>query len=228
MEQELSDPAMIKQAKRAFPQEVEPLYWILEDAIYDNNISRAQSIYNMFLYMARYSDVLVGLRKIQRDRLKQIAFELYGDKVTKQRESILIKQAVVPKKLPFKKEIKLQNYLLNNPSILEDALGDRIIDIDSEVETDFEYRCDLVAKNEVKFYPIELKIHQADHQVVSQIEKYCWFFYRKLRYDRYRDIQGVVCGAGFDEWSINELRRSGFWIFDIYPTKEGVRLVRIE
>ena len=202
---------------------------MLEDAIYDNNISRAKGVYDMFLYMTRYSVVLTELRSVRLARLKQIAFELYGGKTTKHREPILIKQAVVPKKLPFKKEIELQIYLLNNPSVLEDALGDRVLYIDNEVETEFEYRCDLVAKNDVKFYPIELKIYQADHQVVSQIEKYCWFFYRKLRYDRYRDIQGVVIGNGYCDWSINELRRAGIWIFDIHPAPNGhITLHRIQ
>jgi len=172
-------------------------------------------------------NVLTVLKTAHRSRLKQIAFELYGDETIKHGKPIVIKQEVIPKKLPFKKERDIQNYLLNNHSILQNALKDKIIDIDSEVETDFEYRCDLVAKNEVRFYPIELKIYQADHQVVSQIKKYCWFFYRKLRYDRYRDIQGVVCANGFDSWSINELRREGIWTFLIVHSKNGIILDRV-
>ena len=231
MNQELSDEKMIWQAKKTFPGEVEPLYWILEDAIDSNEISKAKGIYDMFLYMAKYQqDVLAkGLKKTQLGRLKQIAFELYDNKIIRNQEPVIIKQAIAPKKLPFEKELDLEKYLLENTCVLEDALQDKIFKIDSQVETNFEYRCDLVAENSVKFYPIELKIYQANHQVVSQIRKYCWFFYRELRYARYRDIQGVIIANGFDSWSINELRRDGIWAFQINASKgNNITLHRVQ
>ena len=79
------------------------------------------------------------------------------------------------------------------------------------------------------FYPIELKIAQGNHAVVSQCSKYCYYFYRQLRYDRFKKIQGIVIGNGYDAWSINELRREGHWIFTIVPDGDkNIKLKRVE
>ena len=86
-----------------------------------------------------------------------------------------------------------------------------------------------MAESDKFFYPIELKIATATHAVVSQIQKYCFYFYRQLRYGMYREIKGVVIANGFCDRSINELRRYGIQIFTIRPDGEkSITLMHID
>jgi len=213
----LNDPRKIRVAKNTHLCEVEVLYWVMEDALYEGKTSLAKSMLDMFLYLGKYRKDLIaeGLKQPYRDRLKQLCHELHSDNGYKKTCSVEMKHPLKPKKLPIKKEKDLQKYLVDHTDMLSDALGDEITMTDTEVVTDFEYACDIVAKSKNKFYPIELKIAQADHKAVSQILKYCYYFYRSLRYDRFKDIQGVVIANGMDAWSINELRRENIWVYDI-------------
>lgn len=214
MDKDLTDPRSIQQAKKIHYLEIEPLYWALEDAIYDNKIERAKSIYEIFLYIVSYNKkVLNALKTPFIDRLRSIAFELYGDgdNLIKRRD-ILIRHQVSPVSIPFSSEKELNDYLCKNVCILSQALNDDVELYGTEVLVENNYRCDIIVRGK-KVYIIELKITQGTHQVVSQINKYCYYFYRKLRYDRYREVQGVIISNGLDAWSINEIRKDGHLCF---------------
>ncbi len=224
----LEDPAMIFQSKKMFSSEMEPLYWRIEDCLSNGDVNTAQGLFSILLYVAKYNKKLMleGLRPAYLDRLKEISFELYGDHVPSKRMPVTIKKFVSPVKIPFQNESELQHYLLDHPDVLSDALGDDIQIRGSEVKVDHEYRCDIVAEGKM-FYPIELKIGQTNHASVSQCNKYCFYFYRKLRYGHYKQIQGVIIGNGFDDWSINELRREGIWCFRVVANKNDIGLEKI-
>ena len=212
---------MIEQSLNTNIKELEPIYWIIEDALYKNDIPKAKSMLTVLLYIAKYNPRLVmqGLQVPYKQRLKQLSQEILNGHFLQKMESIEIKPAIEPRKIPFKLEKELKDYLVEHPeklNILEENI--RITGV--EVDTDFEYKCDIVAESFTKFFPIELKIGQGNHAVVSQCSKYCYYFYRKLRYDRFKQIQGVVIANGFDSWSINELRRNGILIFDIISENE--------
>lgn len=232
MVKELNDKRMIAQAEKMSQVEVEPLYWIVEDAITDGRLDRATASYETFLYLGAYrKDMLQkGLKPAQLRRLQEIAYELHGNtKATIRDSEIEIRPGIAPKKIPFEKERELQNYLSGNPHVLSEALEDRITIKGIEVLTDFDYRCDITAQSETKFYPIELKIGMGNHQVVSQINKYCHYFYRKLRYGYYKELQGVVICNGLDQWSINEIRKDGHWCFTIVPKDDNqISLLRVQ
>jgi len=224
------NPHFIEQALNTHVQELEPMYWIIEDSLRDGKKGRAEGMLNMILYVAKYKPDMVskGLQEPYRERLKALVHELRGGKSIKKCEAITLKPPVSSKKIPFKLESELQNYLSEHPEILSAALEDSIKIMGIEVETEGDYRCDIVAESSSMFYPIELKIAQGNHAVVSQCSKYCYYFYRKLRYSRFRKVQGVVIASGFDTWSVNELRREGHWIYNIIPTsKTDITLERI-
>jgi hypothetical protein len=225
----LDDSDVIEDISQLDPGSFEPLYWALEDSIYKSELPLARMIYRDFLYLAKHRKQVLtnALQSAYITRLQEIAFELYDEKSFKARKPIAIKQASYCKKLPFDKESDLRDYLAVNSDVLSDALEEDVRVVDTEVRTDCDYRCDILASSERVYYPIELKLGQANHAVVSQITKYCYFFYRKFRYGWHKPIQGVVVAAGFDAWSINELRREGIWIFDIFPNRDGVKLIRI-
>jgi RecB family endonuclease NucS len=223
------DDIKIESSRSACVQEMEPLFWKLEDSLYDGDKEHAEVLFEMFLYMAKYNPgVFLSLRKKYRDRLKQITYELYDDTVPTRLKTITMQCGIGSKNIPFKQEKDLRKFLASHISVVRAAIARDIELVGQEVDTDFEFKCDLVVATKDLFFPIELKIVQASHKVVSQIDKYCFYFYRQLRYNFYKDIQGVVVANGYDDWSINQLRRAGHWIYDIEPDDtQVVRLRRI-
>ena len=230
MDIDLNNPEKIDLTMRTQEGEVETLYWKLEDFLYKGQIDDAKTFFEMFVYMAKHRKSLLAktLKPIHLNRLKEISQEIDGGSITKKYESIKIKMATSARSLPFKSEKELNEHLCDNAEVLSRALGDKIIRTRSEVQTDCEYRCDIVAESKNKFYPIELKMRQATHAVVSQIHKYCFYFYRQLRYGMYKDIQGVTISNGFDDWSINELRKTGIRIFEMVPESKSISLREIQ
>jgi len=66
--------------------------------------------------------------------------------------------------------------------------------------------CDMVLQNnERTLFPIEFKLNQANHSVVSQIDKYCIHFKLDLVYKLYDRVQGVVIASSFSKYAINAL-----------------------
>lgn len=211
-------------------KEVEVLYWILEDALHDGKRNRALCIFELLLYIAKYKNGLLrgGLNQTYRNRLKEIAHELHGNGPKKQIDAVTMKREIQQREIPFKSESKLQDYLIEKKSVLSEALGEQVKIMGKEIEVGDDYRCDIVAESEQTLFPIELKIAQGNHSVVSQCSKYCYYFYRKLRYSHFKKVQGIVIASGFDSWSVNAIRQEGHWIFTIIPTDDSnIRLERI-
>jgi hypothetical protein len=227
MDYYLNNSKRIECILKEHPSVFEPLYWAMEDALYNNNIDRAKNIYVDFLYLAKYrkQDLMKLLRPAYVDRLKSLAFELFEGTSLKARKSIELKSCRQSRSIPFTKEAQIRDYLTANDEILSDAFGEHISVMDTEVLTYDGYKCDILAASNRCYYPIELKIRQANHAVVSQIQKYCFYFYRRFRYGFYKPIQGVVCANGFDVWSINELRREGMRCFTMIGDGESIKLV---
>lgn len=229
----LNDQGMIAQTLETHECEVEVMYWVLEDALHSGNKNRATTALNLLLYIGKYKPELIqsGLKKIQRIRLKEIIHEIHENVVAQKREAITMKMPISSRSIPFRREKDLQKHLSENKNILEEAFDDRlrIVGLEIETDNDTDYRCDIVAESEKKFYPIELKIAQSTHAVVSQCSKYCYYFYRKLRYNHFKEVQGVVITNGTDAWSVNELRRVGHWIYLIIPISDtDITLERIQ
>lgn len=226
----LNDPHLIEQTMKTFKSEVEVMYWIIEDALHQGKQDRAHGMLELMLYLGKYKPELIqtGLKPIQRVRLKEITRAIHENVIIQRHEAITMKHPIQSRKIPFKLEKDLQKHLSEHKDILENALGERLRIVGLEVETDDDYRCDVVAESSQKFYPIELKIAQSTHAVVSQCSKYCYYFYRKLRYNHFKEVQGIVVSSGFDAWSINELRRAGHWIYIINPISDtDITLERI-
>ncbi len=215
----LNDPYIVERTMKTLKCEIEPMYWIVEDALHRGNRGKANAMLELLMYVGKYKPELIqnSLQPVQRSRLKEIVHEMYENVIIQKHEAITMKHSIQSSKIPFKLEKDLQNHLSEHKDILEDALGERLRIIGLEVETEDEYRCDIVAESAQKLYPIELKIDQSTHAVVSQCSKYCYYFYRKLRYNHFKNIQGIVLTNGADTWSINALRKAGHWIYIIRP-----------
>lgn len=225
----LDNPQIIEQTIKSHPSELEPLYWIMEDSIHSGNKSRAKACYMLLAYHAKYTPSLMAttLKPAYRARLKEVTREILTGTTTRQYQSIEVKYAIQKKQIDFKSESELRDYLAEQMELLSVALGETVKLHGVEVETEFG-KCDLVVEGPNTFFPIELKTEQSNHKVVSQITKYVHHFYRMLRYNWYKPVQGVVIAPGFDSWSINELRKQGTWIFDVSSTNDQrCRLTRI-
>lgn len=218
------DLHMIEQTMSTHITEVEALYWLLEDAVYKDKSSKMQSILEILLYIVKYKPELIrdGLQAPHRERLKILSLEILGNTSIREKEAVSIKPSINPKKIPFKLESELKEYLVKHKDKLSKALNDqiRIVGVEVEADAEGEYRCDIVAESTSTFYPIELKINQSTHAVVSQCSKYCYYFYRKLRYNHFKKVQGIVITNGADAWSVNELRREGHWVYIITPISD--------
>jgi len=229
---ELNDSQMISQAMSTSVKEVETIYWVVETALDQGNISKAKALFPHLIYLGKYNPKVLkeGLQKPHLDRLQEITHELYGLGSIKKTPSITMRKEIISQKIPFKVEKELSDYLLKNEQLLSKAFGETVTITGREVELRNDYRCDIVAESDTVLYPIELKIAQSTHAVVSQCSKYCYYFYHKLRYDRFKHVQGVVISPGFDEWSVNALRKEGHWIFTITPTdsKHDISLEKID
>lgn len=218
----IDDPDLIEEVLSYHPEEIEPIYWVLEDSCYKGDIKLAKSVYRALACVAKHNKPLLrdNLKPVQMTRLKEITFELFGNKTYKERQPITIKHESSPRVIPFEKESELRDYLFQNPKILSDAYGDELEYLETEVKTDFGYRCDIVARSKKYCYPTEIKIGQANHGIVSQIDKYCHYFYRRFRYDMHRLIQGVTIANGYDPYSINELRKNNILCFEVYSSNK--------
>lgn len=224
------NPENIEYIKNIHILELEPLYWALEDCYHDGELKRATSVFQMLCCIAKNKKELLinSLNRKKIERIKQLGSELYDSKSYSEQTAIEMKFATLPVEIPFQKESQLRDYLYQNCSIL------KIIDKDinrvfREYKLDYNFSCDLIAESNSTCYPIELKIKQSTHSVVSQIEKYCYFMYRRLRYDHYKNVQGIVISNGFDAWSINELRRKNIWIYDVgcgEDNKVGIKKIK--
>lgn len=209
-------------------QELEPLYWLIEDNLEKNNISLCKQIYQTFVDLAkvRKSFLVNNLHSDYLKRLKELAFELYDNVSIKKCSSIEFQSNIEPVELSLKKESELRDYLANNTNLFSELNEPRIRLKDVEVPTKFGFSCDLLLESDNFYYPVEIKIKKATHQVVSQIDKYCYYFYRKYRYNFHKTIQGVVVSNGFCNWSINELRKNNIICYNVSECN-GIILYKI-
>jgi len=221
---DLFTPENIESVSDITFSEIEPLYWSLEDSMYDNKFKTAKSIFNMLCCISKHKKALLfsvlSADKIK--RIKQIGCEIYSGQSLVEQNFVEIKLPTSSKELLFKKEAELRDYIYNNPEVLFD-IDKKITKVRKEVKVEGGYSCDLTAESDI-FYAIELKLKQSTHSVVSQIDKYCFYFYRTLRYDHYKRVQGVTIANGYDVWSINELRRNGILVYDVIQTDSGIKL----
>ena len=207
--------------------EVEVLYWKTEDSLSEGDLKSATLYFEMLCYIAQHRKHLItqGLRKPQKERLAAIPYLLKGLNVPSSVSPIIDKRGYPPVHIPFKKEKEIGDFIYKNSDILTKALKKKGRITGREVEIGG-YKCDLVYENPQTLFAIELKKTQADHKIVSQLDKYCHYFYRKQRYNFFKNVQGVSIANGYDQWAINELRRHKHWIFWIKYEKE-ISLERI-
>ena len=217
-----NDVEKIKTINSITLPEVEILYWKLEDYLSSGDIKKARIFFDMFCYMAIHRKQFIkdGLKKCHRDRLREINYEMHNKDVPCSRKPIIELNAIKPVEIPFSKEKQINDYLFSNQLILVNALKTDGKITGREIPVN-EYFCDITFENQSVFYVIELKKDQSNHQAVSQLDKYCHYFYLKLRYGLYKKIQGVIIANGFCSWSINEFHRKDRLTFVIKPTDKS-------
>lgn len=224
----LDDPDKIESIDRITVPEIEVLYWNMEDSLSAGNKKEAETFFDMFCYIGKYRKELLieGLKKSHIKRLKNISHELYGNNLTSEQSPITELLPIPPIDIPFEKEKDINDFLYNNPSVLQEAIGEQGIITGREVEIE-SFKCDIVFETETKLYAVELKKVQADHKAVAQLDKYCHYFFRRMRYNFFKEVQGICIANGFCCWSINEFRRRNHWIYYMVPSENGIKLRRI-
>ena len=216
----LDDKEKIRSINSITAPEIETIYWKLEDSLTANKKKKADRFFDMLCYTAKYKkkELNKALRPDYLSRLKKISHQLNGKEIPASNKSIEELPAYLPLELPFKKEKEIGDYLVENEHVLKNVLGNgRITGREVEIE---DYKCDLVFENKKTFFAIELKRDQADHKAISQLDKYCHYFYLKLRYSLFKEVRGICIANGFCKYSVNEFRRRDRRIFYISSSKE--------
>jgi len=114
-------------------------------------------------------------------------------------------------KTEVEEEMVLNKKLALEPKLLESVLGEglELKHMQHQINKDKE-TCDLVLQQGKKIYPIGIKLKQANHAVVGQIDKYCRHYKKKTVLKFYNEVQGVVLANSYSKYAINELRRRNF------------------
>jgi hypothetical protein len=208
--------------------ELEVLYWKLEDSLSDGDKKKAKIFFDMFCYIGKHKKTLLknGLKPAYIRRLTKIPYELYGSSIPSEQTPITELNEIGPTDIMFTKEKEINDFIYKTPNILCDAFKKRGKIIGREVEIEG-FKCDIVFETQETLYAVELKKVQADHKAVSQLDKYCYYFYRRLRYNFFKDVKGACIANGFCKWSINEFRRKGHHIFIMIPLENGIKLREI-
>ena len=209
--------------------EVETAYWKMEDYLSSGNKKKATVYFDMLCYAAKYrkNDLSKILKPSHMNRLKKVSYELSGKRVPETKRSVNELPAYLPVKLPFKLEKDIGDYLCSHENMLKSVLNSegRITGREVDVEG---YKCDLVFEDKNTFFAIEIKRDQADHKAISQLDKYCHYFYLKLRYSMYKEVCGICIANGFCKYSVNEFRRRDRRIFYISSDGKNCELKEIK
>ena len=197
-------------ASRITIPELEVIYWRLEDALEDGERKHAVMFHEMLLYVGKYhpSKLRRGMQQAYLTRLKEITYELNGSGVPVTNQPAIVPGDIPPVVLPYHNEAEMRDAIVSKEEILYPILGSGRITA-KEIKINDQCRVDILYETDNCVYPIELKVVPADHKVVGQYQKYCYYFYRKLRYNMYRSVQGVVVANGFSGWVTGELMRRG-------------------
>jgi hypothetical protein len=156
--------------------------------------------------------LLKYLNQYKLNELKRIRREIEIGKPIQEFEPITpIEENIEPTEHDLKLEkqlVKLSYYSLEK---LNKFLGEELVGKGIERETYHTGgKCDMVLQNnERTIFPIEFKLNQATHAVVSQIDKYCMHFKLELIYKLYDNVQGVVIASSFSKYAINALLKRG-------------------
>lgn len=221
------DQQKIETIQLITPYEIEVAYWKLEDYISAGEIKNAKVLFDMMCYLGKHrsKDFTTVLKKTQIERLHALSYQIEGNDVPDCHKAVQELHEIKPVELPFAKEKEINLYIYNHEHLLKDLGNGRISGREIEIEG---YFCDIVYETKDTLFAIELKRDQVDHKAVSQLDKYCHYFYLKLRYNHYKQVKGACIGNGYDKWAINELRRKGRTIFCITPEdKNNISLRRI-
>jgi len=185
------------------------MYWKMVWSALDGNLEEATKWLKMMKHeLDENESVVQCLTKNQLRILKQ-----YKELVVRGesprllfRSNISISTArALAKGAPFETERELNDFLFFNPGVLSEALNLPDLRIQDKERITYNGRMDLIGHTADQTVIIELKLGQADHAVVTQIEKYMRDEYRRLHYGFVNNVLGVVVAASYSDFAKKEL-----------------------
>lgn len=87
-------------------------------------------------------------------------------------------------------------------------------------------RIDMLYKDEVFVYPIEVKPSRGDHDIVGQILKYEKYCRLNLHMRLWEDVKPATICRGYSDFAYQELKRRGIKTLVYQPLKNGISLAK--
>lgn len=171
------------------------------------------------------------LDKEKLKELKRIKKEVESGNPIEELESINpIDDNIEPSANDLKLEKQIVKLSYYNLQKLEKFLGKNLECKGIERETYLTGgKCDMVLQNDQgTLFPIEFKLNQANHSVVSQIDKYCLHFKLQLIYKLYNRVQGVVIASSFSKYAINALLKRNIICLQYSCVEDNVKFKLIK
>jgi RecB family endonuclease NucS len=190
----------------------------------------AATYYDMLSYAFEKHKALItkALSPAKKKRLEQISekYEGFSNKTERITYYNQAKEKISPILVNEEKDLKV--LLQQNHEMLENTLECKLKYMGEEIRpTKMERdRCDLLYKSEKVLYIIELKKDQADHSVVTQIDKYMKYFWQTAFTLDHEYVNGVVIAAKYSDYAYENLKNNSIKCFQ-YDLSERFSLIKI-
>lgn len=108
---------------------------------------------------------------------------------------------------PFQSEKELSDFLFFNPKVLATSLAMPTLKLQLREFECLHGKMDIIGHSGDLTVIVELKIGEADHSVVTQLEKYMHTEYKRLHYGDRSDVLGVVIATSYSSFAEQELKK---------------------
>ena len=86
---------------------------------------------------------------------------------------------------------------------------------------------DVVYRDDITVYPLEVKTGEGKHDILGQIMKYELFFKLNLHLGHYQEVQPITMCSHYQNFVLGELKKRGIITLRYDRTKRGLKLYRI-
>jgi hypothetical protein len=192
-------------------QPIEFLYWKFVWSALDGKLADAEQWIAMM--KAESQEDPESFKVLKKDQLEIITrFRTLVEKGESPRylykRPTRVKQVnILAEDSPFDEEAKLNKFFFHNSKGLGDCLGLENFRIGRREAKTFHGQIDLLGESDRLTVVVELKLGQANHAVITQLEKYMRDEYKRLHYGTREDVLGVVIAADYSDFAREELKK---------------------
>lgn len=198
----------------------------------DGNLENAKMYMDFLREEFRSTGNKDALNKYQLRHLKKVRDAIKEESI---RESVWTeKLKEVPDSTPSKESIKKHQDIVKEihknaftlKSILSSNIGEFLLE-------NIEHPCppygriDMLYRDDVYVYPVEVKPGRGDHDIVGQILKYDRFCRKNLHLRLWEDVKAVTVCKSYSNFAFQELKRRGIITVLFESIGNGIKLEKV-